>query len=125
MKRWAVAAVAALVAVAGQARAETSVAVTLSWQTFTPADKTMRGFVAQAPKVEVKRVTQSDGARILTMKYSDGTYCSANEMVAGEGGPIALTCGTENRYYLLIDVAGVTSLTWHSARSGVAVGDKG
>lgn len=112
MRWWLAVATCALFA--QQARGESTVDVPVAWKPFTPKDKTMLGRVAQVPGAEIKKVTQAGGARVVTITYADGTYCASNTMVRTDG-PIALSCGSADRYYLLLDLGAEAVLSWHGS----------
>jgi len=121
MVRWWLAAIAAVVGMAGEARASETSPVPLKWRSSRAAPGETRR-VSQVPNARVNWVQSAKG-RYVSVVYDDGTMCSAVALPSEAG--VTFTCGTTDAHYQVSEGAGHEPvLEWVTFEAGHAVGDK-
>jgi hypothetical protein len=108
---WLLAAIAAVVGVAGEARAEThSTAVQLKWENLPRTDQYVVLRAAKVPRAMVFYSEAKTGERKYIIDYDDGVSCGTS-FLKGEG--VSLSCGRGGTAYTLAqDPGGTMRAEW-------------
>lgn len=126
MVRWMAVAVAAVVGLMGEARAESwKQDVELVWEKSHDKRPNVVSLMAKVPNAKLLWVRNRDGGRYIAITYSDGNFCQTGATVEAADRGMSASCGGSNGYYLMQQVPGSDpTLSWHTNNPASPVGAK-